>query len=384
MSAVATGLLLGLLTAEVLLRLYWKAPSSPVPINAIQSDPLVHMSWVPNYDGWHRFGPILMRFQTNSFGLRDDETTLEKPEGVYRILVVGDSFVQGHGVEAHEVFSHVLEETLQPPAGFDRVEVIQSGVSGWGPPEEMAWIEHRGLAFQPDMILLAFYTGNDFIDATLHNQHWIHRGMRLMEWDEARMSPLWEARIWMRKNVFLWSMTLDTLRSLGKKRKLDLSVDDERLVRTALGDEVDSWENHIKPFFDRLRELGETCTAETGVIILPTWIEADTAHQAYVLDLYGIRQSEVDLSIYAQVVQSAAEKAGISYHDATPPLRKMGGEGKTIILPTDAHYNAEAHHAVGEWLAKDLRHRSNTLTATQGDASPSNASTEHLLQAHDR
>ncbi len=354
--AVCLGLMLGLAAAEFGLRVYLKTPSSPVPINAIRSDPVAHMSWVANYDGWHRVGPLLTRFRTNSFGLRDDETTLKKPDGVYRILVVGDSYTQGQGVEQHEIFSHVVEEEMVSPEGFKRTEIIQCGVSAWGPDEEIAWIEDRGLAFEPDLVILAFYTGNDYLDASMPNPYWIHRGMRLMVWDEARMNPLWEIRIWLRKNVFLWGFTLDAIRSFRKAGPYR-GAEDVGMLGQAIRREPESAMENIEPLFERLAELASESGTDAAILVLPWYLEVDDEYAEYVGRIQEIEVSTVDLDIFGRVAIEAAEKAGLEVFDARPALRAACEEGQRIHIGVDPHYNATGHRVVGEWLAKELQQR---------------------------
>ena len=58
----------------------------------------------------------------NSKGLRDREHEYEKPDGVRRILVLGDSYVWGYGVADDEVFTEVLE----PDLAGDRWQVCKT------------------------------------------------------------------------------------------------------------------------------------------------------------------------------------------------------------------------------------------------------------------
>lgn len=100
----------------------------------------------------------------NSDGLRDvQRETLAKPDGVFRILLLGDSYVEGLRVPLEQTFGKVLEQQLNAsaPAG-QRFEVIPAGVSGWGTDQELLWLREHGAAYQPDLVLLAFFPGNDF------------------------------------------------------------------------------------------------------------------------------------------------------------------------------------------------------------------------------
>jgi hypothetical protein len=50
-----------------------------------------------------------IEYRINSKGLRDEETTYEKPEGSFRIVLLGDSRTFGFGVPIEKHFSTLLE-----------------------------------------------------------------------------------------------------------------------------------------------------------------------------------------------------------------------------------------------------------------------------------
>jgi hypothetical protein len=88
--------------------------------------------------------------------LRDREHSYERPDGVKRILVLGDSFAWGYGVEAQDRFSQRLETSLG-------VEVINAAVSGYGTDQEWLWLRTEGVKYEFDGIVLVM-AGNDVGD----------------------------------------------------------------------------------------------------------------------------------------------------------------------------------------------------------------------------
>lgn len=134
---------------------FWRVP-----------DPQTGWSLQPGASGrW--FNPQMeydVDIAINSDGLRDlQRETLDKPAGVFRILLLGDSYVEGLRVPLEETFGKVLEQQLNAGASAgQRVEVISVGVSGWGTDQELLWLREHGAAYQPDLVLLAFFPGNDF------------------------------------------------------------------------------------------------------------------------------------------------------------------------------------------------------------------------------
>src|SRR5579885_1658619 len=110
-------------------------------------------------------GEVVSRVKINSHGFRDKERTYEKAENTFRILVLGDSFAEGIQVPLEKTFPYILEQKLNSEAeGGKRFEAINLGVSGFGTAQEYLALKHYGLKYHPDLVILAFFIGNDVGD----------------------------------------------------------------------------------------------------------------------------------------------------------------------------------------------------------------------------
>lgn len=105
-------------------------------------------------------GEFRSRPRVNSQGLRDVEHDYEKPDGVYRILILGDSYMEGFQVELDQLFARLLDRDLNAGAAR-KIEVINSGVSSYGTDNELLFYRLEGHKYDPDLVLLMFTTGND-------------------------------------------------------------------------------------------------------------------------------------------------------------------------------------------------------------------------------
>ena len=76
---------------------------------------------------------------TNSAGFHDVEHAIEKPNDVYRIVVLGDSFMEALQVSIGQGYTQTLERMLQQWVKGKRVEVINLGISGTGPSQYIAF-----------------------------------------------------------------------------------------------------------------------------------------------------------------------------------------------------------------------------------------------------
>jgi lysophospholipase L1-like esterase len=108
--------------------------------------------------------PREVRYRINADGFRDRIRSRPKPDGVFRILALGDSVTFGYGVEEDETYPMRLEASF---AATDRIEVLNLGVGGYNPYTEAMLLADLGPAYQPDLVLVQFCI-NDLNDPTLH------------------------------------------------------------------------------------------------------------------------------------------------------------------------------------------------------------------------
>ena len=107
----------------------------------------------PGFKGKDRQGnPIII----NGHGFRGDEVPVEKRAGMFRILVLGDSVAFGQGVREEDTFSKQLEGLLNEDPSGPTVEVLNAGVRGYNTFQELLLLKEGGLAFDPDLVLVAY------------------------------------------------------------------------------------------------------------------------------------------------------------------------------------------------------------------------------------
>jgi lysophospholipase L1-like esterase len=118
-----------------------------------------HLGWahVPGRQGVFRHPDFEVGIAISAQGLRDREYPFERTPGRSRMLVLGDSFAWGFGVEAKQGFSEILE-SRRPDW-----EIVNAAVSGYGTDQELLFLEERGLRWNPDVVLLLLHP-NDFDD----------------------------------------------------------------------------------------------------------------------------------------------------------------------------------------------------------------------------
>ena len=134
----------------------------------------------------------------NDQGLRGPATPYEKPADTFRVLNLGDSIAMGWGVREEETYGRRLEQSLNSQAAAGgRIEVINAGVPGWNPANELAYLQAEGLRYEPDLILL---------DLTIVNDIYGRSALTTQQ----RPTPI----EWLRANTYSWPFLTVQLRSM--------------------------------------------------------------------------------------------------------------------------------------------------------------------------
>ncbi len=106
-------------------------------------------------------GSLRIHYEINSSGFRGRE--LAQPGGSQRVVVYGDSFIQGEFSRTEDTFTERLGAHLARRTGKS-VEVVNAGVAGYGPDQELRRMEDELAILRPDLVIVAIYAGNDFGD----------------------------------------------------------------------------------------------------------------------------------------------------------------------------------------------------------------------------
>jgi lysophospholipase L1-like esterase len=94
------------------------------------------------------------QIRTNSEGLRDVDHPINKPQNEFRIVVLGDSWVEGQGAPFEKAWPKVLEEQLNK-ISRQHVHIIIGGVAGSDPVFGLELFRRRLLKYKPDMVIQA-------------------------------------------------------------------------------------------------------------------------------------------------------------------------------------------------------------------------------------
>ena len=156
--AALVSLTLALVIAEFMVRMI-----APQPIgNALpmyEPDSLRGHRLKAEFSGRLRSGEFDVLVRTNSRGFRGGEWCFDSS---FRILVLGDSFTFGYGVDEDDIYTAIIERSLRSTGC--PVMIYNAGVPGYGTIQEYSLLRELHEIVRPDMVILSYTVGSDLRD----------------------------------------------------------------------------------------------------------------------------------------------------------------------------------------------------------------------------
>lgn len=369
---MATSLAVALVLAELLLRL--AGVSYP---NFHQVDAQRGNAYRPGASGWYREeGEAYISI--NAHGLRDRDHALEAAPDTFRIAVLGDSYAAAFQVPVAQAFWRVLERRLGECSAFrgQRVEVINFGVSGYGTAQELLTLRHQASAYAPDLVLLAFLTGNDIrnnleaLNKTGRIPYFVHQDGALvlddsfLEHPGHRRSQSLMGRLyhWLLNRLYLLQLINRVRWRLGQGLTVDQSGQE-----LGLGDEIyrppvnPQWREAWQVTEDLLRLVARETHGLGARFVLVTLSNSIQVHPDPARSRDFAAKLGVDDLFYPdqRIHQLAAREGWLAISLARPfrdHARRQGVclHGFDNALPCAGHWNAEGHRLAGDRIAQDL------------------------------
>ena len=324
--------------AEVALRVTDRIPDVNNPLYSFHdSDPGL---------GWRGKANARLRFRRPDFdvviahdadGWRlPDPARPERP--LRRVLVLGDSFTWGWGVNQGEVFTDHLQRRLGP-----EVAVYNRGVNGFGTSQEYLLMKRELEAGQFDAVVVMFFQ-NDMTDDIAGKN-----GRRpIFDLDGDRLVP---------RNQPARRLLNPFERFLKDHSRAYQLIDFQvgRVMRALFQDDEDGWQNtddgtHV--------DYHEVAGAVVTQRILSAMHRLASEHGARLIVVYLPHRSEIEgdrgrnanIRAAHALVQDFAASERVALVDLTAPFREHIARGDALIYPHDEHWSPAGHAVAAEAL----------------------------------
>ena len=265
----------------------------------------------------------------NTRGFRGPEWDTTKPEGVRRILAVGDSSVFGFGVEDEQVFTARVHKALE------NSEVINAGVPGYSTYQVINLLEMNALAYSPDLVVIGnLWSDNNFdsfVDKEMLTAYASFEGSRSRNIQKTLHHSALYRVINYRRHA---------LKKLPEVRKVGWMVgrgEQIGLRRVALQDYATNLETITRMVHDQ--------GGEVAFLILPNREDVEPT-----------TTGPVAWEPYRQVMRDAAERHGTFVIDA-PALFIDSAQSAEALFIDEMHPSATGHELIAQALLAELNER---------------------------
>jgi len=281
-------------------------------------DSLLGWTFPASSEGLFQTGPHPTRMETNELGLRSPPIDAGR-EPCLRILVLGDSYAFGWGVQKNDVFPRQLEAMIAERYAGISVEVLNAGVPGYGLYQQRAMLERVLSHVELDIVISTFSLANDPAD-----------DLRILRFAPDRLTD-YSPELSRRNAVLAWVIR-----------------------RSALARFVDRRTSAVR--FKIANSSGEAIDAATKCMseLLSTCAE----HNLRVLQVSIPHRSEIAGGWKGKLVTSLSERAsdmqnrlaeqhGVRMVDATEAMLAIEDSTGAYLL-NDSHWAPAGHRAVAE------------------------------------
>ena len=340
---IGLGLMVPILTLEMLL-----AIAGPILPGDYQTAAFTASSATsglqnhPNAAGYKHTSEFSVHVRVNSKGLRGPETDYQRSPGTFRTLVLGDSFTFGLQVEEDDTFVTHLGSRLLQTTGADTVfETINGGADGWTTVNEYVWLTTEGYRYEPDLIVLMFYAGNDpgenadRVLAVAPGGRILPREAESGNWQDVRLAMSERSRLYnlLEFGVFakIQSVSDAPTSESGQERLRDRDPSEDRKER--------GWDLSE----DLLVLLRDYC-AERDIGLMLVGIPP----------LIKVTKGESDPSPLTDIGQ----RIGVPTVDLLDPFRQVPPEQRGMLyFPKNQHWTVAGHELAARNVAAELRLR---------------------------
>lgn len=296
--------------------------------------------------------------QTNSHGFRDHEHDVDKKDGVLRILLLGDSFMEALQVEFSDAFPSLLERDLGARLGC-QVEVINAGVSGWGTDDEVTYLMRKGREFHPDVVLFAATLHNDISDNLEGRYHTEEQGKLIDKplLETPRLTHLGlEVRSYLASHSHLYQIAYQSWKSLGQPSAGNrLANHVVELMRNDQSDEVKRGWWITQKLLEKASRLAKADGFNVAMFLIPTIYAADSGLYSELISTHRLTASDFNRDKPVETLMAILEREGIWAINLLPDLRARGNaSGQQFFIQGDGHFNKEGHQLAVSIVSREL------------------------------
>lgn len=346
--------------------------------SVIDFDPILESRYKPNSQTTiqSQYKEFSIRYQFNAEGLRD--TALDNLSNQYKVLVLGNSFVEGWGVNRDKCFLQIAQNILNQDqlTNSKSIRLINAGISGYGAIQSYLFSKKLVQKIKPDAIIFFYLSTMANADAKFLekaeldknslavgvNQEAILNGGVGVQSQQKLTQSVWIG------NILDWFSHYSAFANLIKTRLTNYAAQKQIIVGNPTSDLLAALRTPINQslaiqmssfkHINAISEEAKTLHIPFLVILLPmphqlSEVEWEQGRKAYGLkpQIYDINDEIMaEKFFHAQRIPFISAYAFLKSHVA-----QFDQNRPKLYYSYDFHLNERGQTLLGRWFAESLK-----------------------------
>jgi lysophospholipase L1-like esterase len=335
---------------EGALRVWGHSEAAPSFQGLFEGDPRAGYRLKPNAQIRFTTSEFDTEIRINGAGVRDDEEIGPKAPDERRIVLLGDSLVLAVQVPFDETFGQLLERRLNAAGAPYRYRVINAGVQGYGPVEELLFFKEMVSRLQPDLVIETVFVGNDAEEA-------LRSAPRLSADPRDTPEAVGDTLQTRLRRIVRRSMVLQVLRlrvlSATERFTVALSPPEPPLQSYAANPapRIAEGLSIARECIRQMADVASSAGARTAVVLMPARFQVDDADYGRLKEAVAAAGGELVRDAASARFDAALAPLPLPRMDLLPALRKTL-PGPDLFFQETVHLTPRGHIVVADALEK--------------------------------
>ena len=308
-----------------------------------------------------------VEFKVNNLGFRGEDIAVQKPSGTYRVILVGDSFIEGESVAESKTAAYLTGKEITLETGH-KTEVVNMGVMSYAPAVYYRMIKDKGLPLNPDLVIVNVDMSdfqNDYayakdmdVDGNFQN---ILFQQQMGQPHIAIPAVNSKIKFWLRSNSVFYAEVADRIKQLVRKiKKLpeptvflanDLNSDPHYITRSEENAANPQAWKEISANLIKIRDLLKQKKIPLIVTTYPYGHQAGEDEWGKGRIRNGFEAGKLYPTTAADLLVELGNKNGIKVINFVPDFKEAANkEAGFLYYPQDGHFTEKGHRVMADKL----------------------------------
>lgn len=303
--------------------------------------------------------------RVNNFGMRGQDIAAGKSANSYRILMLGDSFTMGKGVEDNQTFSVLLQKSLRQRVaacgGTRSIEVLNGGSDSYAPILSYIQLKRDLAPLKPDMVVLNL-DASDLVQETAYRQLAVFdKDGDIVGVPQGEQETSFTARVrtWTERHMFLTRVLVYYLLERADYQEFNVRsvVEQANVEITAhtLESDTEPRDKQWHDIFDSLSRIKAFADSRGMTFLLSVypWGHQVSASEWVPGRYTYMAKDAVPSDKSRHTVRDLSRSNGIGFIDLFPAFRAYTGDRK-LYFQYDMHWTSTGQEVAAKGLEEYL------------------------------